>query len=367
VMQSRDMGESILSQFLPPDVHQRLSAVGPSFNDTVVNDIASILRRPCPSQDDLIRGLQTLSDKDSTNDDIWPADGSYRPRDELLQNSVPSIAPNFGFSSFSYSKTWPELQGTGMSGSASQQQPTNLVGRGPRLISTSSTTMADSGSSIPAMSLSFITANDQMKAEKLVAATGTTSAIKTNPKPQTKGRQIDRNQGDISRFFSRETSKLPLKIPSLSTGRQLSPWRPSSIDLDQVLPQNPLVSKATTIPVQLSSHKLPTKAAPFKRPQAALEERPSPNRKRYVFLSSSPTRDSGESPSIAPVIDENASTSKILVKDSTTAVTAHPISLTRPATTMHTTSMAMLRQGGTGRKTLGVRRTMNGWDNRRNK
>jgi len=363
VMQSRDMGESILSQFLPPDVHQRLSAVGPSFNDKVVNDIASILRRPCPSQDDLVRGLQTLSDKDSVNDDIWPADGSHRPRDELLPNSVPSIAPTAGFSSFSYSKTWPELQGTRMSGST-----TNVVGQGPRLISTSSTTMADSGSfSIPAVSLSFITANDQMKAEKLAAATGTTSAIRTNPKPQAKGRQTDRNQSDISRFFGRETSKLPLKIPSQSTGHQLSPWKPSSIDLDQVLPQNPLVSKATTIPIQLSSHKLPTKAAPFKRPRAAFEERPSPNRKRYVYLSSSPTRDSGESPSIAPVIDENASTSKIPVKDGTTASTAHPISLTRPATTMHITSMAMLRQGGTGRKTLGVRRTMNGWDNRWNK
>jgi DNA helicase-2/ATP-dependent DNA helicase PcrA len=39
----------------------------------------------------------------------------------------------------------------------------------------------------------------------------------------------------------------------------------------------------------------------------------------------------------------------------------------RPAATLHTTSMSMLQQNGVVRKTLGVRRTMNGWDSRKNK
>lgn len=39
----------------------------------------------------------------------------------------------------------------------------------------------------------------------------------------------------------------------------------------------------------------------------------------------------------------------------------------RPATTMHKTTMSALSGNPPLRRTLGLRRTMNGWDNRRNK
>ena len=340
VMQSRDMGESILSQFLPPNVHAQLSATGPNFSDKVVSDIASILRRPCPSQDDLTQGLQTLSDKDSASDDIWPADGSHRPREDLLQGKyAPSLAASTRYSSYSFGEIG--LKSDDGLVPTSHHPTSNFVGKGQRLISTSSTTMTDSNSfSVSTTSVSFTTANDRLKADELAAAARAPSTLSTGLKAQTKNKKIDLIQGDISRFFGRNsaTNISPLS-PSVfqSTGRQLSTWRPPLIDLDPSLPETSHVSKTTVVHTDLLSHKLPAKTAPFKRPRAVLEDRGSPNRKRYVFLSSSPARDTDESLSTVVVMDENASTTKATLQTDTTTPVARPAPIsgfTRPATTM---------------------------------
>lgn len=82
VLQSRDNSESILTQFLPSNIHHRTKDIGPSFYDQVVQDIAIILGRSAPLQEVLGQALTSLEANESANDDIWPADGSHR-----LQNN----------------------------------------------------------------------------------------------------------------------------------------------------------------------------------------------------------------------------------------------------------------------------------------
>jgi hypothetical protein len=72
--------------------------------------------------------------------------------------------------------------------------------------------------------------------------------------------------------------------------------------------------------------------------------------------------------------DQNLSREKQPKQGSNDAAKNAPLKdyiLTEPAVTMHKTSMSSIGQNGysmsAGRKTLGVRRTMNGWDNRKYK
>lgn len=78
VMQSRGENESILTQFIPERLQHRTAKVGPEFDDKVIRDIATILRRPMPSQEALAKGVTSLSDSESRLDDIWPDDGSRK-------------------------------------------------------------------------------------------------------------------------------------------------------------------------------------------------------------------------------------------------------------------------------------------------
>ena len=78
--QSRDNTVTTLSQFLPSTLSRRFSELGPSFNEEVIADMASILRRPEPSQEQLIVSLQSMSAKESINDDLWSVDGSVGPK-----------------------------------------------------------------------------------------------------------------------------------------------------------------------------------------------------------------------------------------------------------------------------------------------
>ena len=94
VMQSRDQGESILTQFLPSQVHHHLAPIGPLLDDSAIKDIASILRRPVPSQEDLAKALQVMGGDDTTEDNVWPTDGSRRQM-QMFPGSIPGM-PEFG-------------------------------------------------------------------------------------------------------------------------------------------------------------------------------------------------------------------------------------------------------------------------------
>ncbi|KAL8975472.1 MAG: hypothetical protein Q9205_008103, partial [Flavoplaca limonia] len=65
--------ESTLSQFLnPKTLGHYLINVGPQINTGFVNDVARILKRPCPSESKMLEGSLTLK---SREDNLWPLDG----------------------------------------------------------------------------------------------------------------------------------------------------------------------------------------------------------------------------------------------------------------------------------------------------
>lgn len=114
------------------------------------------------------------------------------------------------------------------------------------------------------------------------------------------------------------------------------------------------------IPEALATHRLQP-LSNTNRPRPLVHEEPL-RKKHYVFLSSSP-------PHVEEVVEaaenqfEGQPPSKLMtgVEDSEVA---HQQTDVVPSRTLHTTSIAQLQTEGAPRKTLGVRRSMNGWSTR---
>ncbi|KAF7878835.1 hypothetical protein EAF04_000038 [Stromatinia cepivora] len=116
--------------------------------------------------------------------------------------------------------------------------------------------------------------------------------------------------------------------------------------------QSPSQNGDETLPPLLTGHRLGT-GATLSRPNISrIQGRQNDS---YVFLSSSPPRAKQPSTVIEPAPDVPVP-----------GLTAKPaiMSLVRPARTLHTTSMAIAQGSGGVKKTLGVKRSMNGWGNR---
>ncbi|KAJ8069675.1 hypothetical protein OCU04_000103 [Sclerotinia nivalis] len=116
--------------------------------------------------------------------------------------------------------------------------------------------------------------------------------------------------------------------------------------------QSPSQNEGETLPPLLTGHRLGTGAA-LSRPN--INRIQGKQNDSYIFLSSSPPRAKQPSSVTEPAPDV-----------SVPGLTAKPaiMSLVRPARTLHTTSMA-IAQGSVGvKKTLGVKRSMNGWGSR---
>lgn len=318
--QSRDQGESSLTQFLPPTVHHRLAKTGPKFDEKVISDMATILRRSEPSQEDLLRGLAQLKENESPHDDLWPSDGTHRnlpSRFSTMQSSVSTVNSTASI---------PSVDG----------------------VQTMTTMNNVSAFSTSNMTLGFVSARDQHQIAPPLQ-NHTPESMPTQKKQKSEKRTI-------SSFFNSASIKPEPGLPSCF---QKLPDKVSPCSTEPILPLMRSTVTPSHIPNELSSHKFQPQTTGLKRPRAALEET-SANRKHYPFLSSSPTREfSNPTTEIPP---ENQLT-----------LSTNPIH--RPVTTMHTTTMSLLNQNmsglskglGSGRKTLGVRRSFNGWDSRKNK
>lgn len=116
--------------------------------------------------------------------------------------------------------------------------------------------------------------------------------------------------------------------------------------------QSPSQNDGETLPPLLTGHRLGTGAALSRPNNNRIEGKQNDS---YIFLSSSPPRAKKPSTNFEPVPDAPVP-----------GLTAKPaiMSLVRPARTLHTTSMAIAQGSGGVRKTLGVKRSMNGWGSR---
>jgi DNA helicase II / ATP-dependent DNA helicase PcrA len=348
--QSRSDTETTLSSFLPQKLHRYFVQLGPDITDQVVRDVALILRRSLPSQEELVRGLESLSERESSQDNLWPADGSAKPRQWWDFDEATSTRKTIGREAVKRDDLC-----------MLQNQKNNAEAVGTIV----ETTMTSANSfTLASDSVVFSTAarhlelnpSGQMQDEtNRRTKNDPADSLGAKPGPKRGKAKVGTGQGSLANFFARGSfsSTIESEASKPSHVPKPEPELPGYIDIHSKQPSH-------NIPTAFTSHKISNKPASLKRPQP-LEETSTAKRKQYVFLSSSPTgevssrrRSEGAGGAQAnPSIDQaGVSTSR-----------------TKSVTTLHTTSMDILqRQGAIGaRKTYGIRREMNGWENRKNK
>ncbi|KIW61742.1 hypothetical protein PV05_01829 [Exophiala xenobiotica] len=375
--QSRDQTESTLTQFLPPLVHHHLAQVGPNFDDKTISDIASVLCRPMPSQEDLVIALQNIGPSESQSDDLWPSDGGRRPIAMSLTGF--QAIPEFGKP---LAEAVAAAQQAFHSNRYSSSVPAGYHG---------ATTMSSVSSfSTSNMTLGFTTASHQLKAQPLELTRSSSDAFPPQKKPKLS--KSASAQGSIATFFAKSAGQ------TLASTEAISPAQPAP-QLYQARRAKPAVPaltgpkhpvKQSEIPEELASHRLNFSNGIVQKRPGALNEASTNSNCRYgtLYSSSPPPPDMEEKGQPTSNEQENRRLShSAMTKPREAALgpgTALPAAaaprtdyvLTRPATTMHNTSMSFIghhgfstgtSNPGIGRKTLGVRRTFNGWDKRKNK
>ena len=331
---SRENVETALSQFLPATLRRRLSEHGADIVDNVVSDAAEILRRPCPPQQDLVKGMLDLtSDGTSTKDDVWPIDGTSRPtrnrnREAALPAQTDSFSTTAGF-----------------------------------------TTAGQHLKSLPARSDQAVVLRRDSSFSRDTRAHSTSARVK---KVKAAGPQ----QTSMSGFLTTQATVAEASRHLASSNHCRAPHEEG--DDEPFLPALPKPTSATGIPRGLSCHQSANLAMSTKRPRTVLEDSPNTKKNRYVFLSSSPNKDD-RCPKNTGNSQEDASTSFERYKEaamtgprtsvSVSGSMSTTVSNYKTATTMHTTSMSILERGTAGNRTYGVRRTIgnSGWDTRKHK
>ncbi|KAL1999481.1 hypothetical protein VTN02DRAFT_4448 [Thermoascus thermophilus] len=338
---STNSDETTPTSFLPQKIiDYRFRLTGPKFRDNEVRGIAEILRRPPPSAEDVLKAMDGLA---RVNDDLWTADGEEHP-DAVTR--------------------W---DGSRAMATEDQQQPfpkRRRVDETPDLktttyVSSSTYTMNNPANMSMAgtLSLGFSTARQHMATQPQAAEEDQPGSKEKGARPA--GRKAGGlSQGSISSFFGQQSGpKHPVsQRPSLANPRpspsgeigQFSPSQVSNGASGRAVPQ-------TLLNRRLQSQRVTT------RP---ILESSDPN--RYTWLSSS------SRPALEGRPQQRTGDSLVKSKEEAERVgddvksSSGPVSGVRPATTYHTTTMAMVHQMGstTGRKTLGIRRSMNGWAER---
>ncbi|KAF2818758.1 ATP-depentend DNA helicase-like protein [Ophiobolus disseminans] len=344
-----------LSRFISDrSIQKHFSERGPdlAFKCSTIPDLARILRRPCPPVEDInaARGAVERPEDDrypATREEIDGDDPTWGASwDDKFNHSGPSSdgKPNFKRrkleDSNSYAKESVAVTLNRTSG-----------------FSVASTTMH-------AAATGFTSARDlgdlqamQREAERIRmlataqdAETGRT-AYKVDKKAEAKPVQAKKvkprpkGQGAITGFFTKrsastpeeETSQAaPLPVPSLQRSHSSLSTSTPLHDISNVRPP----SRPIALPnFSLKNRPMPTKPKRIDPP-------PDMESTRYVLLSSSPVK---------PDHDEGVQEPESPVKQTSAA------SGFRAASTFHTTSMSQVQSQAAQRKTLGTRRTMQGW------
>jgi DNA helicase-2/ATP-dependent DNA helicase PcrA len=329
-------GATTLTPFLPPKLTKsRFRATGPSLHEKVVYAIADILRRPRPSLEDMYKGLEFLP---STLDDRWTPEGE-EDRSKIEDTSASHDA----------------------SGEPNPKRRRSDMNQGPQsttYISSTGYTMNNStGFTIPTtISSGFTSARDYIAANPEPPAQSAPKAPDANADaaganklkpPNNASRKDGLSQASISNFFAG---------PSLQKREPVQPNYPQPPRRYEGPPsQNQHSGARSTVPAPLSSHRVQPRPLVPTRPTL---EPTNPNGYTWLAAPSKPTlkparvsmtqEQSGNNTSA----DGTAGTDEVKPESSTGF---------RPVTTFHSTTMSTLQAP---RRTLGIRRSMNGWQDR---
>jgi DNA helicase-2/ATP-dependent DNA helicase PcrA len=350
--------KTVLSKFVSSrSIQKYFSSKGPSIGCSVIQDLAQILRRPCPSISNVEAARNQL---ERIEDDQYP----------LTREEIDGEDPSWSNSNPSGDGPLPPFK-------RRRVEPTTAVTG-----ITTSTTMQKSGdfsvsASLPGSNGGFTSASTYHQVLKeakaigeLIAAPNTSSgraAYKEAKKTESNDRKTTRDkavkpraagQGSITSFFGRPTSmpdesvcSAP-KIPSLPRSHSTSSGHGPLTDISNVLPQ----STRPYQPPSLSSHRPRTMPMSSKPKKSEVEA--GAERIKHALMSSSPVKPDDELPGEPLDFSENEGLPPSPTMSSAIAVSSG----FRPATTFHSTSISQLQnRAGPPRKTLGMRRSMQGW------
>lgn len=326
-----EAGATTLTPFLPPKLTKsRFRSTGPSLHEKVVYAIADILRRPRPSLDDIYKGLEFLP---STLDDRWTPEGE-EDRSKFDGTSTSHDA----------------------SGEPNPKRRRADMNQGPKsttYISSTGYTMNNStGFTIPTTGLSgftsardYIAANPEPPAESASKADADADAAGTNrPKPLSSASRKDGlTQASISNFFAG---------PGSSQKRE-----PVLPRYPQPPPQNQRSGARSIVPSTLSSHRV--------QPRPLIPTRPTleptdPNGYTWLATPSNPT--TLKAARMSKMQEQNGNSTSAGGTAGADEVKPESSTGFQPVSTFHSTTMSMIQQAP--RRTLGIRRSMNGWQDR---
>ncbi|KAI4235907.1 MAG: hypothetical protein LQ349_002864 [Xanthoria aureola] len=382
--------ESTLSQFLDPKtLGHYLINVGPHINTGFVNDVARILKRNCPSESKMLEESLKLESKE---DDLWSLDGQETP--EQLKSRWDNKTNNTTPHGYQQVNQRP-AKGALVGGYATNRCTVNITTISGSAITVGSATTMDNASSFSIHQLGgFTTATNQMEKDHHLRENDTRTIAGRGPQP-VKGAQKpasgkrkaqDEAQSSLTKLWGRkrrstdtdtlmetfvptDPKSLDSRHPPIavkSSDRVLSSSHstasvgsgsPVRLPTNTVtLPRAPLAG----IPENLAEHRLQRSITP--RPRLPAMESTDSDRP-YAFLSSSPphseTAEKGQSMAPRPSSHKINERTEAIESLKENALLQNDM---RPAVTAHTTSLAHLHATTTSRKTLGVRRSMNGWN-----
>jgi DNA helicase-2/ATP-dependent DNA helicase PcrA len=348
-------GSTTLTPFLPPKlVKTRFRPKGPQFHEKVVYGISDILHRPRPSPEDMCKDLASLpsllddkwtSEGEEVRDDNSEWNGKQGPSD-LIQEPYPKRRrpDNTGPTSASYMTTGSY---------SSMGNSTNF---------TVATTMSSGGFT---SARNYIAANTA--AEQNTTAPFTTSSASTGADPVGKAkasgnanRKDSLTQASISNFFGGPGSSAQKSesIPSIRPPAQPAPRS----HLAHQISSRPSPS---FVPPSLSSHRLQPRPLHPSRP---VLEPAEPSNYTWMAGPSRPdTMKSARMLTSQPPQGNDSSTADAGTGTGTSGVKQERSTSGFRSVTFYTTTMDKVRQQApavTGRRTLGIRRSMNGWEER---
>ncbi|KAF2794776.1 ATP-depentend DNA helicase-like protein [Melanomma pulvis-pyrius CBS 109.77] len=354
-------GETTLSKFISPrSIQKYFSNRGPSFGCTVIGDLARILRRPCPSSAEVGFAHSLL---ERIEDDQYPVNREDIDGEGSGWNA--SRPSGDALPPFKRRRTEPS------------NLPANIAAS---VTMHSSASFSISTTTLPSGNGGFTTAKDlrvlQEEAESIRMLVGAQdaaagkAAYKETKRLETKMARTKTSkpravgQNSITSFFARPGSTVS-EEPSIPTPKVLSLSRSNSFmqqaplgDISNVRPGPPQPPRPYQPPT-FSTHR-PRNAPMISKPKRPAQDIESA---RYVLLSSSPVKAEDdqrlrlrEDPDIE---DETIPASPM--KSASVPLTS-TLSGFRPASTFHTTSMGQLQgQAAPQRRTLGTRRSLQGW------
>jgi DNA helicase-2/ATP-dependent DNA helicase PcrA len=335
---------------------------GPAFRFTVSQELARILSRNHPSEVAIHNARSAI---DRAEDDYWPEDGEDVPTESARWNKN-HLSSDVWISNSSSNPLAQEWTYKRQKISHVTHSTTNVTSN----ISTSSVSVStgfvSAGARLKQIEAQVTVDEDAESKQKRDGKTGK-AAHTTDRKKQAS------NQGSIYSFFGKATStKQPTAtMPPAQPRKHIEVPRvqgPKFVPLQEITNKEKgnVHNPGPALPSTFAAHKL--KSAPSSRPRHVLNDEEQ-SVQRYILLSSSPTKsDHNEClDDTASKSNSNSHASKEINSEAGTNKSVANGGFT-PATTYHTTTMERLQnqQQVSQRRTLGMRRSLQGWNSKVN-